>query len=254
MYRFNSMDWFNGLARLRDMAGRAGRTVLDTLYPLECVGCGRSGRVICEACAADLPELTSPFCGICATPGDFARCPRCAAGGRQFDGIRAPYHYAGAVRQAILALKYDGIKAAAAQLGDLLAGYLNDNPLPGDVLTAVPMHSRRRRERGYNQAELLAVRVARAGNLGYDAGLLTRTRPVEPQAGMDSADRRAVNVADSVAVSPGKDLNGAAIILVDDVATTGSTLESCATALKQAGAASVWCLTLAVAGGQPLRE
>ena len=77
---------------------------------------------------------------------------------------------------------------------------------------------------------------------------------MEPQAGIDSADQRAVNVADSVAVSPGNDLNGAAIILVDDVATTGSTLETCATALKQAGAASVWCLTLAVAGGQSPAE
>ena len=242
------------LGPLQGLAEQAGRGVLDALYPLECVGCGGPGRVICDACAIDLPELVPPFCRICATPGDFARCQRCAEGVRQFDGIRAPFHYAGAVRQAILALKYGGIKAAAPQLGDLLAGYLNDNPLPGDVLTAVPMHSRRRRERGYNQAELLAARVARVGNLRYDAGLLTRTRQVEPQAGIDSADQRAVNVADSVAVSSGKDLNGAAIILVDDVATTGSTLESCAAALKQAGAASVWCLTLAVAGGQSLRE
>ncbi len=248
MYRFN------GLAGLRDLAGLAGRTLLDTLYPLECVRCGRSGKAICEACADDLPELAPPFCQICATPGDFARCQRCAESVRQFDGIRAPFHYAGAVRQAILALKYGGIKAAAGQLGDLMAGYLNANPLPGDVLTAVPMHSRRRRERGYNQAELLAVGVARVGNLRYDAGLLTRTRQVEPQAGLDSADRRAVNVADSVAVCPGNDLKGAAVILVDDVATTGSTLETCATALKGAGAASVWCLTLAVAGGQSLRE
>ena len=242
------------LGPLQGLAEQAGRGVLDALYPLECVGCGGPGRVICDACATDLPELVPPFCRICATPGDFARCQRCAEGVRQFDGVRAPFHYGGTVRQAILALKYGGIKAAAPQLGDLLAGYLNDNPLPGDVLTAVPMHSRRRRERGYNQAELLAARVARVGNLRYDAGLLTRTRQVEPQAGIDSADRRAVNVAGSVAVSPGKDLNGAAIILVDDVATTGSTLESCAAALKQADAASVWCLTLAVAGGQSLRE
>ena len=248
------MVFFNRLAPLQSLVELAGRGLLDALYPLECVGCGGSGKVICDPCADDLPALRPPFCQICATPGDFARCQRCAEGVRQFDGIRAPFHYAGAVRQAILALKYGGIKAAAPQLGNLLAGYLNDNPLPGNVLTAVPMHSRRRRERGYNQAELLAVRVARVGNLRYDAGLLTRTRQVEPQAGIDSAAQRAVNVADSVAVSPGKDLNGAAIILVDDVATTGSTLESCAAALKRAGAESVWCLTLAVAGGQSLRE
>ena len=139
-------------------------------------------------------------------------------------------------------------------MGDLLANYLNDNPLPGDMLTAVPMHPRRRRERGYNQAELLAHRVSQGCELPYAGELLTRTRHVEPQAGIGSAAQRAVNVADSVAVSPGKDLSGAAVILVDDVATTGSTLETCAAALKRAGAASVWCLTLAVAGGQSLKE
>ncbi len=232
----------------------AGRTLLDALYPLECVGCGGSGKVICDDCATDLPVLRPPFCRVCATPGNFARCQTCAETVRRFDGVRAPYRYAGAVRQAILALKYGGIKAAAPQLGDLLAGYLNDNPLPGDVLAPVPMHRQRWRERGYNQAELLGGQVARKCDLPYDADLLKRTRQVEPQAGITSAAQRVVNVADSIALTAGRDVAGAAVILVDDVATTGSTLEACAGALKEAGAASVWGLTLAVAGGQSLRE
>lgn len=238
----------------RGLAAQAGRELLDVLFPMECVSCGASGNVICDRCAAALPVLRPPFCAICATPGEFARCQRCAESVRQFDGVRAPYRYAGAMRQAILALKYGGIKAGAPQLGDLLADYINDNPLPGEIITPVPMHRRRMRERGYNQAELLARRVAAHRKLSYERDLLFRTRQVEPQAGIGSAAQRAVNVAGSIGVSADRDVSGASVILVDDVATTGSTLETCAGALKQAGAVSVWCLTLAVAGGESLAE
>ena len=241
-----------GLGPLQSLAEQAGRSILDALYPLECVGCGGAGKVICERCAADLPVLKPPCCRVCSTPGDFARCQTCAESVRQFDGIRAPFRYAGTIRQAILALKYGGIKAAAPQLGDLLANYLEESPLPGEIVAPVPMHTRRLRERGYNQAELLARRVARHCNLRYEEGLLFRTRQVQPQAGIGSAAQRAVNVADSIGVSADGMVAGAGIILVDDVATTGSTLETCAAALKQAGAATVWGLTLAVAGGNEL--
>ena len=130
----------------------------------------------------------------------------------------------------------------------MLADYLEANPLEGDLLAPVPMHGSRRRERGYNQAELLARRVAGRCNIPYQGDLLVRTRRVEAQAGMSSAASRVTNVAASVGVSQQRDARGRRIILVDDVATTGSTLDACARALKDAGAAPVWCLTLAVAG------
>ena len=243
-----------GAGLFRDLAAQAGRELLDVLFPMECVSCGASGKVICDKCAAALPLLLRPFCAICATPGDFARCQSCAESVRQFDGVRAPYRYAGAIRQAILALKYGNIKAGAPQLGDLLADYLSDNPLPGEIIVPVPMHPRRLRERGYNQAELLARRVAAHNKLRYERDLLFRTRQVEPQAGIGSAAQRTVNVSGSIGVSTDREVSGASVILVDDVATTGSTLETCASALKQAGAVSVWGLTLAVAGGESLKE
>lgn len=243
------MSLFSRITPLHNLVEQAGRGILDALYPLECVGCGSTGRVICERCAGNLPVLEPPFCGVCSVPGDFTRCQACAEAVRAFDGIRAPFRYGGTIRQAILALKYGGIKAAAPQLGDLLADFLKANPLAGEVVAPVPMHGRRLRERGYNQAELLARRVARHCNLRYEENLLFRTRQVQPQAGIGSAAERAVNVADSIGVSASGDVAGVGIILVDDVATTGSTLETCAAALKRAGAASVWGLTLAVAGG-----
>lgn len=172
---------------------------------------------------------------------------------RQFDGIRAPYRYAGPIRQAVLALKYGGIKAGSAQLGDLLADYLIDNPPPASDATVipVPMHRSRKRERGYNQAELLAIRVASRCDLPCEPSALVRIRNTDPQAGIADPNARADNVAGTVAVAPGVNLSGRDIILVDDVATTGSTIDACAAALKQAGARSIWGLTLAVASGTP---
>ena len=198
--------------------------------------------------------MIPPYCRVCTAYSEFELCQACASSGRRFDGVRAPYRYEGSIRQAILALKYGGIKAAAPQLGDIMADYVQANPLPGDLIAPVPMHPSRRRERGYNQAELLARPVAERCDIPYQGDLLVRTRRVDPQAGMASAATRAINVADSVAVPRPDDVNGAQIILVDDVATTGSTLDACAAVLKEAGAASVWCLTLAVAGNRRTGE
>ena len=248
------MSLMRRLAPVRDLAGQTGRILLDALYPLECSGCGGSGKIICDRCAQELPCLSPPYCRICAAYSEFELCQACAQSGRRFDGVRAPYRYEGTIRQAILALKYGGIKAAASQLGDMLAEYLDDNPLPGELLAPVPMHGSRQRERGYNQAELLARRLAGSCDAPYRGDLLVRTRRVDPQAGMTSAASRASNVADSVTVPRPSEVHDARIILVDDVATTGSTLDACAAALKDAGAASVWCLTLAVAGNQRARE
>ncbi len=236
----------SGIVLLRDLAVQAGRGLLDAVFPVDCASCGNSGGVICDSCLESLPVLNPPYCEVCAAPGDFSRCQVCVESGRPFDGIRSPYLYSGAVRQAILALKYGGLRSAASQLGDLLADYLIDNPLPGDVVAPVPMHISRQRERGYNQAELLARRVAGRSGLRYEPGALARIRPADPQAGISAAAERAVNVAGSVAVAGHCDPVGARFILVDDVATTGSTMGVCAAVLKDAGAASVWGLTLAV--------
>ncbi len=248
------MSLMRRLAPVRGLAERAGRTLLDVLYPLECAGCGGSGKIICDRCVEELPSLVSPYCRVCAAHSEFELCQACAQSGRRFDGVRAPYRYEGTIRQAILAMKYGGIRAAASQLGDMLAEYLEVNPLPGDLMGPVPMHRTRLRERGYNQAELLARRVAGRCDVPYQNDLLARTRRVDPQASMTSAVSRASNAADSVTVPRLSEVHGARIILVDDVATTGSTLDACAGALKDAGVASVWCLTLAVAGSRSRRE
>lgn len=158
------------------------------------------------------------------------------------DGIRAPLLMEGLIEDAIYHLKYRNLRALAPELAEILYRYLQTHPLPGDSLVPVPLHPRRLRSRGYNQALLLASELGKLSGMEVDDGLLKRIKDTPPQAEATGLEQRRLNVADSFDCRG--DVAGAKIILIDDVATTGSTLSACAEALKQAGASSVWGLTL----------
>ena len=125
----------------------------------------------------------------------------------------------------------------------MLADYLKQQPLAGDVLIPVPLHSRRLRERGYNQSDLLAKELGKLTGINTETRLLTRKKDGLPQARTASRNQRRDNIEGSFSCAGL--LSGTAVILVDDVATTGSTLSACAAALKDSGATSVWGLVLA---------
>ena len=194
------------------------------------------------SCVDSLPELKPPFCRVCAQPNAPATCHRCLESPPAFDGIRAPYEMEGTVKEAIHNMKYRGLKAAAPELAELLANYLEEHPMPGDVLTPVPLHPRRLRSRGYNQSALLAKELSKKLGLDMNQSLLIRAKNNQPQVSA-SRDERRENVQGSFRCDGRAD--GRTVILVDDVATTGSTLSACAAVLKAAGASSVWCLVLA---------
>ena len=225
---------------------RASHWAADLLFPLECLSCGVGGRLFCGQCVGDLPELKPPFCPTCADPGRQCRCDWCRSVQMRTDGIRAPFLMEGAVREAVHRFKYRNLRAAAPELGALLAGYLASHPMAGDVLAPVPLHPRRLRGRGYNQAELLAVELGRLTGLPVAKELLTRRKDTPPQVQASSREDRVENVRDSFACIG--DAGGLKVILVDDVSTTGSTMSACAGALKDSGAASVWGLALAREG------
>jgi ComF family protein len=154
--------------------------------------------------------------------------------------------YGDLAREAIHALKFGGRRGLANPLGDLLAG-LPLSALPGaapDVLVPVPLHPRRARERGYNQALLLARRLERAWGVPVAADALRRTVATQPQADLDAAARRR-NVRDAFAVRSPELIAGRHVVLVDDVLTTGATAAECAMSLRRAGAATVGVLTVA---------
>ena len=228
---------------MKAFVGKIFSSALDLLFPLPCAGCGREGKVICEECLPDLPRLTSPYCAVCATPGNLSPCHWCQENPSNIDGIWAPFLMEGMIKQAIHSFKYRGVRAAAPDLGRLLAGYLAEHPVPGDVLMPVPLHSRRLRYRGYNQSALLARELAKHTGHAIELEALARFKDALPQVDAGSPSQRRSNVEGSFRCT-GK-VSGRKVILVDDVATTGSTISSCAATLKASGAASVWGLVLA---------
>jgi len=148
------------------------------------------------------------------------------------------------MRQAIHELKYRNLRALAAPLVKLLQDYLITNPVPGEVLVPVPLHRKRLRERGYNQSSLLAQELGKVTNLPVVEDCLVRQQHAPPQARTASVSERQSNVADAFTCGDER-LRGKQVLLIDDVSTSGATLNACARTLKSAGTASVWGLVMA---------
>ena len=218
---------------------------VESFFPKQCVGCGRGGFFLCASCREKLPKLLPPICPKCGGPQiSGILCPSCCQRQGTIDGIRSPFRFDEVIRKVIHQLKYQNLKAIAPQLAELLFEYLKSNPLPGEALIPVPLHQKRLRERGYNQSKLLARELARLTNLPVIEDCLIRVKEAQPQVKAATLEERRRNVANAFSCRDER-VHGRQIILVDDVCTSGATLESCATALKSKGAISVWGLVLA---------
>jgi ComF family protein len=186
-----------------------------------------------------------PFCPLCGRPQSSGiLCPGCTGWQASIDGIRSPFRFEKTVRQAVYQLKYRNLRILAEPLAGLMYGYLSGNPVPGEVLVPVPLHRKRLRERGYNQSGLLAKWLGKFTGLPVVDDCLVRERLASPQARSSGVDERRNNVAGAFACRDDR-LRDKEVLLVDDVCTSGATLDACAEALKESGAASVWGLTLA---------
>jgi len=218
---------------------------LDLLFPRWCIGCGREGDFLCPSCLKSLPRIKPPLCPRCGRPQSRAiLCSSCAGWRAKIDGIRSPFRFDGVIRQAIHELKYRNLRAVAGLFARLLNDYLIANPVPGEVVVAVPLHPKRLRERGYNQSLLIARELAKFSKRPLIEDCLIRQRHSPPQARTATASERRRNVA-NVFSCRDRRLKGKAVLLVDDVSTSGATLDACAWALKKAGATTVWGLVLA---------
>ena len=186
-----------------------------------------------------------PLCPGCGKPqASGILCPVCRQRQTEIDGIRSPFRFAEVIREAVHQLKYRNLKAISPCLAALLADYLQSNPLPVEALVPVPLHPRRLRERGYNQSSLLARELGKLINLPVIEDCLIRVKEAQPQVRTATVEDRRMNVTDAFKCQNGK-VRGKQIILIDDVCTSGATLESCAQALKSESVTSVWGLTLA---------
>ncbi len=219
---------------------------LDLLFPQKCLGCGEEGELLCRTCQKSLPKIVPPICPKCGRPQSSGiSCPSCVSWQTSIDGIRSPFKFEGVMRQAVHQLKYKNLRSLAKPLALLLKDYLLQNPLPGQVLVPVPLHRKRLKERGYNQSCLLAQELSKLVNLPVNKDCLRRMKYVLPQAQTKSVDERRDNVKEAFFCTQSQ-LRCLQVILIDDVSTSGATLDACASTLKAAGAISVWGLVLSL--------
>jgi competence protein ComFC len=210
-------------------------------------------RILCQDCLAGFVPGPPSHCPSCGRffDGDGAAhlCGGCLRRPPSFSTHRSAARYDGAVKDALLLFKYRGLRP----LGRPLAAFLHasigrfDPPWTGaDLFVPVPLHRRRRRERGFNQAEILAVELSRLTGVPVEARVLRKTINVQPQASLRSEERRA-NIRGAYRAVRPEMVAGKIVVLVDDVFTTGSTLGECARVLAKAGARDVRGVTIAQA-------
>lgn len=217
------------------------KILLDFFFPPRCIGCGSEDGFLCPKCSQLLPRLEPPYCARCGIPtGGGGLCSQCIKL-HAINGIRSPFLYQGLAREAVL--RFKRFKALAEPLGGLSYHFLHSNPLPVDLLTAVPLHPRRIRERGYNQSLLLARELGGLSGLSLIEDCLLRLRNTPSQVRLNGEERY-TNVQGAFGCKDGR-FQDKHVLLIDDVCTTAATLDACASALKEAGAISVWGLTLA---------
>jgi competence protein ComFC len=214
---------------------------MDLVYPKRCAGCTRRGTWLCDDCAAALRCFSPPWCERCGVPGTYARC-KCSSTPRNVEQVRSVGPFDGWLRGAVVQFKYHGEWARAAHLGGPLAAAIAHVEAV-DALVPVPLHTSRLRQRGFNQSLLLAEQAGDLLSIDVKEALL-RTRRTDAQVTL-GADRRVDNVAGAFSLDPHVSVAGLAIVLIDDVVTTGSTLSACAEALISAGASSVKAASLA---------
>ena len=241
---------------------KALKSLIDLIYPPRCLICqaflqdqntvqGGQDIPFCQTCFKEFTPIKSPICSLCGRPFSDGTeqdriCEECLRKRPSYDIARAPYLYDGALMTAIHELKYAQRSHLADPLGSLLDSFAQTwiAELKGSLIMPVPLHPKRLRARGFNQSLLLARCVASKTDSDLDFLSLRRTKFTKPQTGLSSEERKR-NVRKAFEVVKRELVKGRTILLVDDVATTGSTLNECAKALKRAGADSVLCLVLA---------
>ncbi|MBV8934751.1 MAG: ComF family protein [Alphaproteobacteria bacterium] len=239
-------NWASGCLR------KIGRAVVDGVLPPRCLGCGETvgePDSLCGRCWSAITFFAPPWCAACGAPfahpmGDDALCGACANGRRSWDRARAVLRYDRHSRHLVLGLKHGDRTHLARAFGRWMYRAGSEVIGDADLLVPVPLHWTRLFRRRYNQAAMLALAIRSAGGPEVAADWLVRRRrtPVQGRLGPTARER---NVRGAFAIKAGRSLAGKRVVVIDDVMTTGATVEECARVLKRAGAASVAVLTLA---------
>lgn len=230
--------------------------IIDLIFPPRCAACDdlleqHDALPFCPSCLAGIRFIRSPLCPRCGTPFEAAEgedhlCGDCLTTERPYTVARSVARYQGALLTAIHRFKYRGKIGIGTVLGRIMADFAAEiwDMKAFERIVPVPLHRKRLRERGFNQSVILARTLSKRFGMPLDFTSLKRQSPTPPQVGL-GREARAVNVQGAFTVSHPERIAGRKILLVDDVYTTGSTLEECARVLSRAGAKTVGVLTLA---------
>ncbi len=228
---------------LRDIASG----VLEFAYPIRCLKCDRlTNTFLCDECLSYVELIAPPICGKCGKPSEYRLCHTCRTREFHFDRVRSSGPFQGILREAIHALKYNKLQSVSVPLIKLLTQTYSAGGLGKefDMILPVPIHRSRMLERGFNQSELLAHGLA--GHLGIplETGVLYKAINTPHQVDL-SPELRMINVRGSFGINNPEKVMARRILVIDDVVTTGATLDEAARALICAGAKSVSGYTLA---------
>ena|SRR3989338_2761534 len=241
---------------MRGIMEKLKNGILEVAFPVVCVSCGTEGKYICEKCEVFLGEA-SFICPICLR-ASFAGERHLACQHRHgLNGLASIWEYEGAVQRLLHCIKYDGVVHAIEEIIERACGsmaldqkrfctFLSFLFSPDTLVTYVPMHSRKEKRRGFNQTELLANALAKQTKSAV-ACLLEKTKETKPQVDLDK-EERLYNMKGSFAISSGTlsvPITTLSVVLVDDVWTTGATMQECCKVLRKAGIQEVWGFTLA---------
>ncbi|MEK9627666.1 MAG: ComF family protein [Nitrospinota bacterium] len=231
--------------------------VLNLFFPQNCIFCGgglrEGGEFLCRACFKDISFINSPMCSICGVPADISydfpredfSCGLCRKSTYQFDHARSLGHYDTVLRELIHHFKYQKQLGVLSDIEDLLNIYFSKvtGNYSGFTVSPIPLHFNKMRERGFDQAFLLARQVAGILHAPLESALLRRVSSTSTQVTKARAER-AQNIKGAFEVNRPENVVGKKILLVDDVFTTGATANEAAKILKKSGAEKVYVFTL----------
>lgn len=224
-----------------------GQALADLVFPVYCLVCKKEGEFLCDSCALKLPGLEKQLCLVCEKPAPYGKThPECSSKNK-IDGIISALPYRDPkVSELIETFKYQFIHDLSPRLADLLIAEIKKQSLEGYfsefTIIPVPLHKHRLNWRGFNQSELIAEALAQKLDIPVDKTLVERIRHTKPQVKMDRA-KRLENITGAFKLNSPQTTDK--YLLVDDVVTTGATLNEIAKLLKKGGAPEVWAVTVA---------
>lgn len=227
------------------MLQKVKENILDLFFPPKCITCGKTGTFLCSDCLDEIIFTTSQVCPRCnKISGKGKFCARCRGYVDLSGVVAAGYFKDPYLKELIHVYKYDGVFGLSGVLSDFMVKILKEEEIKFDAITFVPCTKKRESTRGYNQAEILAKDLAR--KTGKPTGqLLRKTKGTKTQVGLKRKDREKNLKNAFKLLGDSKQIKGKRILLVDDVITTGTTLNECAKVLRSAGAKEIWGAVIA---------